>query len=53
MLHNTVGGGNVMGGWTEKTSSPTAGQQQGTGRGSTGWSDLTEAIKIFGTAAIA
>ena len=42
-----------MGGGTGTTAAPKSGQQQGTGRGSTGWSDLTEAIKIFGTAAIA
>ena len=30
----------------------TAGQQQGAGRGDTGWSALTEDIKVFGPAAI-
>ena len=30
----------------------TAGQQQGAGRGDTGWSALTEDVTIFGPAAI-
>ena len=40
-----------MGGGTGTTSAPTAGQQQGVGRGGTGWSALTEAMKMFGPAA--
>ena len=28
-------------------AAPTAGQQQDSGRGSTGWSALTEAVEIF------
>ena len=40
-----------MGGGTVTTAAPTAGQQQGAGKGSTGWSDLTEAVKMFGPAA--
>ena len=51
MLQNTVGGVNGMGGGIGTTAAPTAGHQQGTGRGSTGWSALTEAVKMFGTAA--
>ena len=52
ILQNTIGGGNGMGGETETTAAPIAGQQQGAGRGSTGWSALTEAVKMLGTAAI-
>ena len=51
MLHNIVMGGNGMGVGTGTTSAPTAGWQQGAGRGSTGWSALTEAMKMFGPAA--
>ena len=51
MLNNTVRGGNGMGGGTGTTAAPTAGQQQGAGRGSTGWSAPTEATKMFGSAA--
>ena len=51
MLHNTVGGRNLMGGATRKKSAPKAGQQQGVERGSKGWSALTEAVKMFGPAA--
>ena len=32
MLHNTVGEGNGIGGGTETTAAPTAGQEQGAGR---------------------
>ena len=52
MLQNTVGGGNRMGVGTGTTESPTAGRKQGAGRGSTGWSALTEVVKMFGLAAI-
>ena len=52
MLHNTFGGANGMGGATGTAAEPTAGQQQGAGRGSTGWSALTEDVKMFGLAAI-
>ena len=41
-----------MEGGTGTTSAQIAGQQQGAGRGSTGWSALTEAVKMFGPAAI-
>ena len=51
MLHSTVGGGNGMGGATGTTAAPTAGQHQGAGRDSTGWSALKEAVKCFGPAA--
>ena len=51
MLQNTLGGGNGMGGGTGTTVAPIAGHQQGAGRGSTGWSALTEAVKMFGPAA--
>ena len=37
MLQNKIGGGNGMGGGTGTTAAPTSGQQQGGGRGSTGW----------------
>ena len=52
MLNNTSGRGNGMGGGTGKTAAPTSGHQQGTGRGSTGWSALTEAVKTVGPASI-
>ena len=52
ILHNTVGGGNGMGGGTGTIAAPTSGQKQGVGRGNTGWSALTEAVKRFGPAAI-
>ena len=48
MLHNTVGGGNGMGGGTGTTAAPTAGQHQGAGRGSRGCSALTETMRMFG-----
>ena len=51
MLQNTVEGGNRIGGGTGTTAAPTAGQQQGARRRSTGWSALTKAVKCFGTAA--
>ena len=51
MLHNTVGVGKVMGGGTGTTVAPTSGKQQGVGRGSTGCSALTEALKMFGPTA--
>ena len=41
-----------MEGGTGTTAAQIAGQQQGAGRGSTGWSALTEAVKMFGPAAI-
>ena len=40
-----------MGGVTGTTAAPTEGQQQGAGRGSTGWLLLTEAVEMFGPAA--
>ena len=50
MPQNKVGGRNGMGGGTGKTEEPTAGQQKGAGRGSMGWSALTEAVQMFGPA---
>ena len=51
-LHNTVVGGNIIGGTTgisaAPPAAPSAGQKQCMGRGSTGWSVLTEAVKMFG-----
>ena len=52
MLQDTVRGGNGMGGWTGTTAALTEWQQQGWGRGSTGWSALKKAVKMFGPAAI-
>ena len=52
LLHNTFGGGNGMGGETGTTAAPTEGQQQGAWRLITGWSALTEAVKMFGPAEI-
>ena len=49
---NKVGGGNIMRGGTGTTAAPIVGQKQGAGRGSTGWSALTESVKMFGPAAI-
>ena len=51
MLQNTDGGGNGMGGGKGTTAAPRAGHQKGAGRGSTGWSALTESMKMFGPAA--
>ena len=48
MLYNTFGELNAMGGATGTTAAPTSGQHQGVGRGSTGWLELTEAVKMFG-----
>ena len=54
-LHNTVVGGNIMGGATGTAAAPLEalieGHKQCTGRGSTGLSALTEAVKCFGPAA--
>ena len=44
-------GGNEIGGATRTEAALAAGKQQFTGRGSTGWSALTEAVKMFGPAA--
>ena len=52
ILQNTIGGGNEWGGGTGKMAALTSGQQQGTGGGNTGCSALTEAVKMFGPAAI-
>ena len=53
-LQNTGVGGNVMGGSASIAASPpsamVSGQQQFSGRGSTVWSALTAAVKIFGPA---
>ena len=37
-----------MGGGTGTKAAPTAGHKQVVGRGRTGWSELTEAVKMFG-----
>ena len=47
IIQRKVGGGNGMGGGTRTMAAPTAGQQQGTGRGITGWSALIDAVKMF------
>ena len=52
ILQNTIGGGNEWGGGTGTMSALTAGHQQGARGGNTGWSVLTEAVKMFGPAAI-
>ena len=52
ILQNTVGGGNRTEGRKGTTEATTSGKQQGAGRGSIGWSALTEAVKMFGLAAI-
>ena len=52
ILKNTVQGGNGMGGGTGKTAAPTSVKHKGAGRGSTGWSALTEAVEMFGPAVI-
>ena len=52
MLQNTAGGESGIVGGTRIIAAPTAGYQKGSGRGSTGWSALTEAVKVFGSAAI-
>ena len=48
ILQNTIRGGNGMGEGTETTAAPTEWQQKGEGRVSTGWSALTEVMKMFG-----
>ena len=54
-LHNKFMGGNMMGGATGTAAAPLtapeARKNQCAGRGGTGWSTLTEAVKMFGTAA--
>ena len=50
-LQSKVLGGNEFGGVTGKAAAPTAGHHQCSGRGSTGWSALTETMKMFGPAA--
>ena len=52
ILQNTIGVGNRMVGGTETTSVPTAGQQQGAGKGGIGWSARKEAVKFFEPAGI-
>ena len=49
-LNSTVVGGNGMGGAVGTGEERDVGQQQCAGRESTGWSALTEAVKMFGTA---
>ena len=55
MLQNTVVRGNIMGVMTipaaTHPSATSAGQHTFAGRGITGWSALTEAVKMFGPAA--
>ena len=54
-LHNTVFGGNGMGGATGAAAAPpetpAAGKQKCVWRGRKGWSAVTEAVKSFGPAA--
>ena len=52
ILHHTIGGGNEWGGGTGTMEALTAWHQQGARGGNTGWSALTEAVKMFGPAAI-
>ena len=53
ILQNKTGGGNELGGGTGTMAALTKGQQQGTGGGvNTGWSELTEAVIMFGPVAI-
>ena len=52
ILQNPIGGGNKWGGGTETMAALTAGHQQDAGGGNIGWSALTEAVKVFGPAAI-
>ena len=52
ILQDTVGGSNGMGRGTGTMAAPTAGRHQGEGRGSTGCSALTEAVKMFWPASI-
>ena len=46
-LHSTGMGGNIMGGATGTAEALAAGHQLFAGRGSTGWSALTEPVKMF------
>ena len=48
ILQNPIGGGNEWGGGTGTLTAPTIGHQQDAGGGNTGWSALTEAVKMFG-----
>ena len=52
ILQNTIEVGNEWGGGTGTTTAPIAVHQQDVGEGGTGWSALTEAVKMFGPAAI-
>ena len=52
ILQNKIGGGNEWGGGTGTITALTEGQQQGAGGENTRWSALTEAMKMFGPAAI-
>ena len=51
-LPNPIGVGNKWGGGTGTVAALTAGHNQGAGGGNTGWSALTETVKMFGPAAI-
>ena len=52
ILQNPIGGGKKWVGGTGTMTALTAGHQQDEGGGNTGWSVLTEAVKMFGPAAI-
>ena len=52
ILHNTIGGVNEWKVGTGTMAELTAGHQQGEGGENTVWSALTEAVKMFGPAAI-
>ena len=52
ILQNKIGGGNEWGVGTGTMAELTSGNQQGEGGYNTGWSVLTEAVKMFGPAAI-
>ena len=52
ILQNPIGGGNEWVGCKGTMEALKAGHQQGAGGGNTGWSALTEAVKMFGPAAI-
>ena len=52
ILQNPIGGGGKWVGGTGTMTALTAGHQQDEGGGNTGWSVLTEAVKMFGPAAI-
>ena len=52
ILQNPIGGGNEWGRGKLTMEALPAGNQQGAGGGNTGWSALTDAVKMFGPAEI-